>query len=182
MTNPLYAATSVTTNKTDMTQSVCKEHMHDMTKCNDDMSKEEAIELKNRPSSSAYQNIIQNLYDDNDNDDDDASIQSKYVSCDQLDGNVASNAEEMGTHSNSQKPSPEPKHPNSEVAAAPVTTVHYDIPITANPSESNHLLGDATQRVECKTAYTGETGYEGKARQSHPSPEHVIPEDIPATS
>ena len=189
VTNPLYAATSVTTNKADITQSVCKEHMHDITKCNDNMSKEQTIELKNRPSSSAYQNIIQNLYDgnDDDDDDDDVSIQSKHVSCNQLDGNMASNAEEMGKHSSSQKPSPESKHSSSEVAAAPVTNVHCNIPVKANlqPSESDHLLEDAAQKVECvslDTAHTGETGYEGKAHQSIPPPEHVNPGDIPANS
>ena len=125
------------------------------------MSKEQTFKLKSRPSSSAYQNIIQNLYDDNDNDDDDgASIQSKYVSCDQLDDNVASNTEEMETHSSARKPSPEPKHPSNEVAAASVTNVHYDISVKANlqPSENDHLLGDATQKVECISLDTAHTG------------------------
>ena len=181
VTNPLYSATSATTNKADMPQSAGKEYMHDITKCNDDVSKEQTIELKSRASSSAYQNIIQNLYGDGD---DDVSMQSKYVSCNQLDGNVASNAEEMGMHSSSQKPSPEPRNPNSEVAAAPVTNVHYDIPVKASlqPSENDHLLEDATQKVKCDTAYTGENGYEGKTCQSIPPPEQVIPGDIPATS
>ena len=187
VTNPLYIATSVTTNKADMTQSVCKEHMHDITKCSDNMSKEQAIELKNRPCSSAYQNIIQNLYNDNDNDDDDddVSIQSKYASCDQLDGNVVSNAEEMGMHSCSQKPSAESKHLNSEAAAASVTNVNYEIPVNTNlqPTKNDHLLENASQGVECfslDTAHTGETGYEGKACQS--PPKYVTPGDIPASS
>ena len=179
VTNPLYSATSATTNKADMPQSAGKEHMHDITKCNDDVSEEQTFELKSRASSSAYQNIIQNLYGDGD---DDVSIQSKYVSCDQLHGNVASNAEEMGMHSSSQKPSPEPKHLNSEVVAAPVTNVYCDIPVKANlqPTEKNHLLEDATQRVECSSldaAHTGENGNEGKACQS--PPECVTPGDIP---
>ena len=58
------------------------------------------------------------------------------MSCDQLDGNVASNAEEM--HSSSQKPSPEPKHPGSEVAAAPVTNIHYDTSVKENIQPSDN--------------------------------------------
>ena len=179
VTNPLYCATSATNNKADITQS---EHKYDDTKCNDNVNKEQTFELKSRASSSAYQNIMQNLYDD---DDDDTSIQSKDVSCDQLGGNVESNAKEMGMNSNSLKSSPEPKHLSGEVDAAPVADVRYDMPGNKNlqPTETNHVLADATQMVDSlDTTHTGENGYEEKVCESPTPPGHVIPRDIPATS
>lgn len=189
VTNPLYCATSATNNKADMTQS---EYKHDDTKCNDNVNKEQTFELKSRASSSAYQNIIQNLYDDDgddddvdDGDDDDVSIQSKDVACDRLGGNVVSNAKEMRINSNSLKSLPEPKHLSGEVDAAPVTDVQYDMPgnINLQPTENNDVLGDATQRVDSlDTTHTGENGYEEKVCESPTPPGHVIPRDISATS
>lgn len=79
VTNPLYSSTT-NTNKGDMTLSEHKELTHDNTKCCDDMNKEQKVELRCMAPSSAYQNVLQNLYDDH------VSIKSDDMPCNQLGG------------------------------------------------------------------------------------------------
>ena len=122
------------------------EHIYDSISFRDDKDGEEKVEAKNMASSAAYQHHLQNPYDEDDN----VSIKSDDVSCDQSGGYSAPYVKKDGAHSCKPKPSPKPRYINNVDITSATNTQLINKNMPTN--DDDYVLHDAKQKI-CDDEY-----------------------------